>query len=240
MSNPILDILQTLKFDVGLIPLSDFASSSNAILPNCWDKILLNLEVSMNVFLSYYVSRFFFLESGIVLTVPLWYLGDTNLDVALSDAIINATMSVNAIILAQNDLNVWAALLKLFHMIRVERPFRHYVRKGFFKLINHMIDNHVAHISCACGNFIITSSYEGVQIKMYNNATLLTFCAMLIRVPIDELTSVWAWQCIDYREGNLGTMTYLPGVDVTNLTVFIEYSKRHLLNPFCQLGAPPV
>jgi len=239
MSNPILDNLQTVDFDFDGILSSNFAVLSGNILPNCLGKSLLDLRTSMNVFLDYYVSKFFLIESGIVLSAPIWYLGNTDSDIVTIETIVNVTNAANLIILAQDDLNIWAALLKLLHVIRIERPMRHYVRKGLFKLINHMILEHVAHISCTCGNFIISASVEGVQIKMYNNAIHLAYCAMLTRTDDDD-SSFWTWQCIDYRHGGQCVVKYPPGCDVSKLIAFIEYSKRHLLNIFCQLGAPTV
>lgn len=239
MSNSVLDDLQIADFDFDQILSSNFAVLSGNILPNCWGKILLDFKISMDVFLDYYVSRFFLIESGIVLSAPIWYLGNTNLDTTTVETVVNVTNAANLIILAQNDFDIWAALLKLFHMIRIERPIRHYVRKGLFKLIHHMIIEHVAHISCTCGNFIISASCDGIQISMYNNAIHLVYCAMLTRID-DDNSSFWIWQCIDYRYGDKRIMKYPPGCDVSNLIAFIEFSKRHLLNIFCQLGAPPV
>jgi hypothetical protein len=239
MSNPILDDLQTIGFDFDQILSSNFAVLSNDILPNCYGKILLDLRISMGFFLNYYVSRFFLIESGIVLSAPIWYLGNIDSDIITIETIVNVTNAANLIILTQNDFNIWAALLKLLHMIRVERPMRYYARKGLFKLIYHMMNEHVAHISCICGNFIISASFDGVQIKMYNNAIHLAYCAMLTRDD-DDNSSCWIWQCIDYRDGGQRIVKYPPGCDVSNLIAFVEFSKRHLLNIFCQLGAPPV
>lgn len=210
MSNPILDNLQIVDFDYNQILSSNFAVLSANILPNCLGKILLDLRISMDVFLDYYVSRFFLIESGIVLSAPIWYLGNTNLDITTTETVMNVINAANLIILAQNDFNVWAALLKLLYMVRIERPMRHYVRKGLFKLINHMINEHVAHISCTCGSFIIRASFDGIQINMYNNGIHLLYCAMLTRVD-DDNSSFWIWQCIDYRYGGQCIVKYPPG-----------------------------
>jgi len=78
MSNAILDSLQTVDFDFDGILSSNFAVLSSSILPNCLGKSVFDLRISMNVFLDYYVSKFFLIEQGIVLSAPIWYLGNTD------------------------------------------------------------------------------------------------------------------------------------------------------------------